>query len=87
MLQKIDGFSCRTHKANLAIHKLAIRPTEVSSTKDENALGDGAIFKVMAVHLDNSVVQILISDDLHRGQSGLTDYPKKALSTRNVETL
>ncbi len=55
MLQEVDGLSCRTHKANLAIHKLAIRPTEVSSTKDENALGDGAIFKVMAVHLDNSV--------------------------------
>lgn len=55
MLQKIDGLSCRTHKANLAIHKLAIRPTEVSSTKDENALDDGAILKVMAVHLENSV--------------------------------
>ncbi len=55
MLQKIDGFPCRTHKANLTIHELAIRPTEVSSTKDEYALGDGAIFKVMAVHLENRV--------------------------------
>jgi len=55
MLQKIDGFSCRTHEANLAIHKLAIRPTEVSPTKYEYALGDGAIFKVMAVHLENSI--------------------------------
>ena len=55
MLQEIDGFPCRTHKANLAIYKLAIRPTEVASTKNENALGDGAIFKVMAVHLENSV--------------------------------
>ncbi len=54
MLQKIDGFSCRTHKANLELHTLAIRPTEVSTTKDENALGDGAILKVMAVHLENS---------------------------------
>ncbi len=87
MLQKIDGFPCRTHKANLAIHELAIRPTEVSSTKDENALGDGAIFEVMAVHLENGVFYILISDDLHPSQSGVTDYPKKALSTRNVETL
>ncbi len=55
MLQKIDGFSCRTHKANLAVHKLTIRPTEVSSTEDENTLGDGAILEVMAVHLENSV--------------------------------
>jgi hypothetical protein len=55
MLQEIDGFPGRTHKANLAIHKLAIRPTEVSSTKDENALGEGAIFKVLVVHLNNSV--------------------------------
>ena len=56
MLQEINGFPCRTHKANLAIHKFTIRPTEVSSTKDENALGDSAIFEVMAVHLENGVV-------------------------------
>ncbi len=56
MLQKINGFPRRTDKANLAIHEFAIRPTEVSSTKDENALGDGAIFEVMAVHLENGVV-------------------------------
>ena len=56
MFQEIDGFPCRTHKADLAIHEFAIRPTEVSSTKDENALGDGAILEVMAVHLENGVV-------------------------------
>ena len=56
MLQEIDGFSRRPHKANLAFHEFAIRPTEVSSTKDENALGDGAIFEVVAVHLENGVV-------------------------------
>jgi hypothetical protein len=56
MLQEIDGFPRRPHKPNLAIHKFAIRPTEVSSTKDENAPGDGAVFEVMAVHLENGVV-------------------------------
>ncbi len=56
MLQEIDGFSCRTHKTNLAIHEFTIRPAEVSSTKNENALGDGAILEVMAVHLENGVV-------------------------------
>ncbi len=55
MLQKVDGLPGGTNEPNLAIHEFTVGPAEVSSTKDENALGDGAIFKVMAVHLENSV--------------------------------
>ena len=87
MLQKADGFSGGANEPNLAILELTVRPTEVSSTKDEGALGDGAVFKVMVVHLDNGVPYILIGNDFHRWRPGFTGYPKKVLSTRNVETL
>ena len=77
MLQEIKSFPCCAHKTNLTIHELAIRPTEIAPTEDENALGDGAIFEVMAVHLDNRVFQILIRDDLHRPQSRTYRLSKK----------
>lgn len=64
-LQELDGSLCWSDQADLAIRKLAIGPTEISTTIDQYRIGDGAIFEVVAVHLDDRARNILICNDLH----------------------
>lgn len=80
MLQEVEGFPGCSDKPNLAIHELTVGPTEVSSTKHENTLRDGTVFKVMVVHLENCVFQSLLGNHLHLTNEVIqkkTHFPQK----------